>query len=374
MSETDQIDEINDGILVPAGNGQVRKTMIGVLTSRDEEDPGGRNKNTALVALFNQFYSDLTVRDKLKRFAFVFTGGTYDRVILGSARDSGVMPVDSRTKDWLEGECGVIRLPTGQEGGVTVLGYLVAQHVVSILWIFLSPLTMHWLRPENLALLRLCDHLHAKTLLNSGSVEEWVATEAGRDANRNQRNWPLGLIRLEGSEIDIPIRQVRTQYYKMETPQEMCADLEFPDLSDAQSRSETIIALIAHDDMKPKMADFASDYEEELLHFGRILTTGTTGKLVGDSALRLGRYRKKNGGDYVFRYRSGPKGGDIEIATEVLYGNCHVVIFFVDPLHPHPHIDDIRVVFGACMRQDKVRMLSHEIQAREWMDRVVRGM
>jgi len=371
MTVKHQFDEINNGILVQAENGQGRKTMIGVLTSRDEEDPGGRNKNTALVALFNQFYSDLTVRDKLKRFAFMFTGGTYDRVILGSPRNSGV---DPRTKDWLERECGVIRLPTGQEGGVTVLGYLVAQHVVSILWIFLSPLTMHWLRPENLALLRLCDHLHAKTLLNSGSVEEWVATEAGRDANRNKRNWPLGGISLEGSEIDIPIHQVRTQYYKMKTPEEMCAGMQFPDLSDAQSRSNTIIALIAHDAMKPKMADFASDYEEELLHFGRILTTGTTGKLVGDSALRLARRRIQNGGDYVFRYRSGPKGGDIEIATEVLYGNCHVVIFFVDPMHPHPHIDDIRVVFGACMRQDKVRMLSHEIQAREWMDRVVRGM
>ncbi len=43
-----------------------------------------------------------------------------------------------------------------------------------------------------------------------------------------------------------------------------------------------------------------------------------------------------------------------------------------DPLHPHPYIEDIRVVFGACMIQDKVHMLTNEMQAREWMERVVK--
>ncbi|MCJ7515474.1 MAG: methylglyoxal synthase [Dehalococcoidia bacterium] len=124
------------------------------------------------------------------------------------------------------------------------------------------------------------------------------------------------------------------------------------------------IALIAHDAMKERMIEFATEYENELSAFGRILATGTTGREVEAATRKLG--------GKIFRCRSGPKGGDVEIATEILYGRCDVVIFFIDPLHPHPHIEDIRVVFGACMTEDEVRMLTNEVQARKWMDEVVR--
>jgi methylglyoxal synthase len=70
----------------------------------------------------------------------------------------------------------------------------------------------------------------------------------------------------------------------------------------------------------------------------------------------------------VHIYHSGPKGGDIEVATEIIFGRCHVVIFLIDPLKPHPHLDDIRVILGAGMMQD-VEMLTNERQAREWMER-----
>lgn len=73
------------------------------------------------------------------------------------------------------------------------------------------------------------------------------------------------------------------------------------------------------------------------------------------------------------RCLSGPKGGDIEIATEILFGRCHMVIFFIDPLHPRT--DDMRVVFSACMAEienNDVRMLTNEVQAREWIEQAVR--
>ncbi|KPL02511.1 MAG: hypothetical protein AMJ90_05540 [candidate division Zixibacteria bacterium SM23_73_2] len=117
--------------------------------------------------------------------------------------------------------------------------------------------------------------------------------------------------------------------------------------------------------MKSRMLDFVTDYEQELCKFKSIVATGTTGKLIRDASPILA--------DKVKRYHSGPKGGDIEIATEILCGGCHVVIFFVDPLHPHPHVEDIRVVFGSCMINNNVRMLSNEIHARDWMDRMIRG-
>ena len=60
------------------------------------------------------------------------------------------------------------------------------------------------------------------------------------------------------------------------------------------------------------------------------------------------------------------------VPWHVLVAEAPVVMFFIDPLHPHPHIEDIRVVFGACMIQDQVRMLTNEMQGREWMERVVK--
>lgn len=116
--------------------------------------------------------------------------------------------------------------------------------------------------------------------------------------------------------------------------------------------------------MKGKMLDFVIDYEQELGKFRCVLATGTTGRLVQEAAPSLSKK--------VHLYHSGPKGGDVEIATEILFG-CDVVIFLIDPLHPHPHTDDIKVVFGACMINNQVRMLSNEVQARDWIDRLVRG-
>jgi methylglyoxal synthase len=126
------------------------------------------------------------------------------------------------------------------------------------------------------------------------------------------------------------------------------------------------IALIAHNEMKTRMVEFAVDHEQELNKFGTILATGTTGREVAGSTTSL---LKK-----MVRHHSGPKGGDIEIATAILAGQCDVVIFFIDPLSPHPHIDDIRVVFQACMVSDRVVMITNEMHAREFMSRTVRGI
>lgn len=83
--------------------------------------------------------------------------------------------------------------------------------------------------------------------------------------------------------------------------------------------------------------------ETLLSKFKGILSTGTTGLEVINACRRLRETDKD------IRCLSGPKGGDIEIATEILFNGCHIVVFFIDPLRPHPHIDNIRVVFSACM-------------------------
>ncbi|MFQ5526312.1 MAG: methylglyoxal synthase [Thermoanaerobaculia bacterium] len=347
--------------------GQDAKTIIGVLASHDSVE-----KNSALAGILNFGASDPEVSERLRRFRFLFTGGTFgrlflDRPVSGSEADERSLALTPETRDFLRRECGVIRLPGSSAGGVTILAHLLTTRRVSLLWPFLTPLTSHLLVPENLALLRLADQWRAKKLMNTGSVAEWLRVEAPRDAQLNPQSLPLHL-ELPGSGLSEKTELDKSLNWVLSPPPKSMVeedDLGLNSTASAFEKKKTIVALISHDEMKTRMLDFVVDYERDLSEFGAILTTGTTGKLVQDAAPLLSRL--------IYRYHSGPKGGDIEIATEILYGGCQVVIFFVDPLRPHPHTDDIRVIFGACMIQDHVRMLSNEVQARDWMDRVVRG-
>ena len=337
-----------------------RRTLVGVLASHDNPE-----QNNRLADLFNLIAGKESGdrRKTLERFHFVFTGGTYDRLFTTRPHDKdmeGKGLLDEDVEEFLLHNCGVLRLPDRKNGGVTVLACLVVQHKISILWPFLTPLTTHWLNPENLALMRLCDQWHVKRLMNRGSAEEWIDKEAEVDADRNRQDWPFMMV-LEGSKKHLDLKAGKP--LTLSSP---ALPATGTSTSSPVDPSKMTIALIAHDEMKERMAEFASDYEAELSRFERVLATGTTGRIVEDAAPSL-----RNSGK-IHKYHSGPKGGDIEIATEILYGCCQAVVFFVDPLHPHPHIEDIRVVFAACMIQDRVRMLSNEMQAREWMERVVR--
>lgn len=353
------------------------KTLIAVLASYDDE-----NKNNNLARLFDEFCNQKKHRDRLDKFHFIFTGGTFDRIISQKGTSGGIHPIGKKAKDFLlpggDNRPRVTRLPSHKDGGVTILSNLIVQRKCNIIWPFFTPQTAHWTSaPENLALMRLCDQWHVKRLMNRGSVREWFKKEANMDAKRNRQKLPLsfelGCIDKKNKKwisISAKIKLINgRKYYKTPGPKEKFSENkknEFEDKFENEEFSSMTIALIAHDEMKTRMVDFAIDYEPELDKFGCITTTGTTGRVIEETAHELRRHKK------IYRVHSGPKGGDIQIATDVLYGNCHVVIFFVDPLNPHPHLEDIRTVFGACMIQDTVRMLTNEIQAREWMDRVVK--
>ncbi|UCD64964.1 MAG: methylglyoxal synthase [Candidatus Zixiibacteriota bacterium] len=258
-------------------------------------------------------------------------------------------------------------LPPKEDGGVIILASLITQRKLSIVWPFFHPHTAHLLYPDNLALLRLADQWRVKKLLNTGSVNEWLKCEAKRDEKFNLQKPEFKIDFPSGTEMHVSVGTSSDDCLQAYPVPGALHELEcdVPLLKDSQLERATI-ALISHDEMKQRMLDFVIDYEHELAKFRAILTTGTTGKLIREASPRL---RNK-----VKPYHSGPKGGDIEIATEVLLGGCNVVIFFVDPLHPHPHIEDIRVVFSSCMIKDEVPVLSNEVQARAWMDRRTRGI
>ena len=246
-----------------------------------------------------------------------------------------------------------------------LLSHLITQRKVNIIWPFLSPNTTHLLFPVNLALLRLSDHWHVKKLMNKRSVEEWLLFESEQDSNFNRQPIPIEItFSGSGEKLIYGIATKEPSKHSIEK-WPIKTSLVFKSKNSlACGINDMVVALISHDEMKNRMMDFVTDYEMELFKFKSIIATGTTGKLIEEVSPKLSTKIK--------RYHSGPKGGDIEIAAEILSGGCQLVIFFVDPLHSHPHIEDVRVVIGASMINDQVRMLCNEVQARDWMNRLVR--
>lgn len=96
------------------------------------------------------------------------------------------------------------------------------------------------------------------------------------------------------------------------------------------------IALIAHDGKKDEMVRFAQNHREKLANFA-LVATGTTGTRIAE-ATQLD----------VNRVRSGPYGGDAQIASQVAEGEIVAVMFFVDPLYAHPHEPDIQGLLRIC--------------------------
>lgn len=97
-----------------------------------------------------------------------------------------------------------------------------------------------------------------------------------------------------------------------------------------------VIALIAHDGKKADLVSFAHKNADLLRRF-RLVATGTTGQLLRDQ-IDLD----------VHRYRSGPLGGDVQIAAQIVEGEIFALVFFVDPLDKHPHEPDIQTLLRAC--------------------------
>jgi methylglyoxal synthase len=90
------------------------------------------------------------------------------------------------------------------------------------------------------------------------------------------------------------------------------------------------IALIAHDNRKPAMLEWAREHRD-LLGRHDLFATGATGHILA-SELGLD----------VTRFQSGPLGGDQQVGARITEGGIDFVVFFWDPLEPHPHDVDVK--------------------------------
>ncbi len=104
------------------------------------------------------------------------------------------------------------------------------------------------------------------------------------------------------------------------------------EMTNIESPATKRIALVAHDNMKREMLEWATEHKDELRRH-TLIATGSTGKLIAE-----------NTGLTLERMRSGPLGGDQQIGARISDGGIDVLLFFWDPLEPQPHDPDIRAL------------------------------
>ena len=92
------------------------------------------------------------------------------------------------------------------------------------------------------------------------------------------------------------------------------------------------VALIAHDNKKPEIIEWAKKNKEILKKF-QLCGTGTTSKKVSEAT-----------GLQVEGYLSGPLGGDQQIGAKLAEGDIDLVVFFCDPLQAQPHDPDVKAL------------------------------
>ena len=102
------------------------------------------------------------------------------------------------------------------------------------------------------------------------------------------------------------------------------------------------VALVAHDNRKKDLVEWVEWNWKSLLSH-KLICTGTTGRLVEETiAKKLGK------GDtlrhHITKLISGPFGGDQQLGAMIAEAKIDVLIFFWDPMQPHPHDVDVKAL------------------------------
>ncbi len=128
------------------------------------------------------------------------------------------------------------------------------------------------------------------------------------------------------------------------------------------------IALVAHDNLKKDLVEWVN-WNWKLLLNHQLICTGTTGRLV-EEALAERTDQDHPLRNNIIRLKSGPFGGDQQLGAMIADGNIDVLIFFWDPMQPHPHDVDVKALLRisvlyniptACNRSTADFLISSEL-------------
>ncbi|MET0963337.1 MAG: methylglyoxal synthase [Noviherbaspirillum sp.] len=230
----------------------------------------------------------------------------------------------------LPGYPHIERLPYGREGGLMMLVARVvdpdAARTLDAVIYLMDPTDPSSIFPEALALKRQCV-IHGKPFLSTlAGAREWLELEAVA----------------AGAAPDAAMDGALTLHNEA-------------------------IALIAHDAMKLTMLDVAERHFSLLDSFGMRYATGTTGGLLNDLARRI--KGQEAGADWVRPFRSGPLGGDAQIAELILNRQCRRVLFLEDPHVARQHEADIQLLERAARTVTDYASCSSDVKSVErWLE------
>lgn len=123
------------------------------------------------------------------------------------------------------------------------------------------------------------------------------------------------------------------------------------------------IALVAHDNMKPDLVEWAR-YNRKALAAHVLWATGTTGAMLEHEL-----------GLEVAKLQSGPLGGDQQLGSMIAAGDIDVLVFFWDPLEAQPHDPDVKALLRiavvwnvpvACNRATADYMVSSQLMSTDY--------
>lgn len=286
--------------------GAAAGMRIGLAANRVHHD----GPDAALFRLLREV--EPIVRDPL-RPTFLAVGRTHDAI-----RRAGLF----------DGYAGLQRYPYGREGG---LMRLVARVVdpdpataIDAAIYLIDPVDPSSTFPEAVALKRQCI-IHAKPFLSTmHGAREWFelrAVSAGAAPN---------------AALD-PVFDFASQ----------------------------AIALVAHDARKTEMIELVREHFDFFDGFATRVATGTTGGLLNALAREM---RPGRTAPWVRALKSGPLGGDAQIAELLLDGACQRVLFLEDPHVARQHEADIQLLERAARTMtDQVACYGDLATARAWV-------
>ena len=104
------------------------------------------------------------------------------------------------------------------------------------------------------------------------------------------------------------------------------------------------IALVAHDNRKRELMEWV-EWNYEVLLGHHLICTGTTGRKLEETLRRKLAVEKSSAQlEHITLLKSGPLGGDQQLGALITEGRVDILIFFWDPMQPHPHDVDVKAL------------------------------